>query len=339
MLLTRAIQIKKLNLRNRIIAEPIVSGSGNLRGMPTFESLKIYDQYAKSGVGMVVVEQHAVHSWGRNKLSQFRLYNDYESQSLKMITDLFKKTNVPVIAQLNFSGAGASGKELLQETDFKLVSPSGLRNPRDLIAADSKVLKINEIKDVIEAFADSAKRAIYISGYDGVQIYACHGYLIGQFLSPLTNKRQDMYGGDILGRSRLLFEITRAVRNAIPDSNVSVRLGMADQMPGTVENGLTLDESCYMAKKLVDLGVDWLGTSGNHCIYGIGENDNDTAYFAPYTRAIREAIQSKVPVDCAGGIRSRKKAEELLEQGVCDLIGLGRPLIKNKEYAIKLINA
>jgi len=184
---------------------------------------------------------------------------------------------------------------------------------------------------------DAAKRAIHISGYDGVQIYACHGYLIGQFLSPLTNKRNDEYGGDILGRSRLLLEITKAVRNTVPNYNVSVRLGMSDQMPGKPEHGLTLDESCYVARKLVDIGVDWLGTSGNHCIYGIGEDDNDTAYFAPYTHAVRNAIKSKIPVDCAGGIRSNIKVKELLKYGVCDLVGLGRPLIKDKQYVINLL--
>lgn len=336
-MLNSKITIRELELNNRLVAEPIVSNSGDSNGAPTVKSMEIYSQYAKSGVGMVVVEQHAVHPWGRNKLSQFRLYGDHEARTLKAITDLFKKINTPVIAQLNFSGAGASGKELLQEDDFKLVSPSAIRNPRDLIDADSTALTISEIMVIVKSFADASKRAIHISGYAGVQIYACHGYLISQFLSPITNKRNDKYGGDILGRSRLLIEITKAVRNAIPNSNVSVRLGMSDQMPGKSENGLTLDESCYVAKKLVDLGVDWLGTSGNHCIYGIGEDDNDTAYFAPYTHAIRNAIKSKVPVDCAGGIRSLKKAGELLKHGVCDLVGLGRPLSKDKQYAINLL--
>lgn len=331
------IMVANLELKNRLVAAPVVSNSGTNLGEPTEKSIELYKKYANSGVGVVVLEQHAVHPWGRNKLNQFRLYGDDEARKLKVITDLFKATNIPVIAQLNFSGAGASGKELLMENDFKLVSPSGIRNPRNLIGTASAALTANEIKSIVKSFADAAKRAIDISGYDGVQIYACHGYLLGQFLSPLTNQRNDIYGGNIEGRSRLLLEITEAVRRAVPDANVSVRLPMADQMPEEPENGLTLKESCYVAQKLVDLGIDWLGTSGNHCIYGIGVDPNDTAYFAPYTKTIREAVASRIPVDCTGGIRSYKKAEELLKYDVCDLVGLGRPLMVDQNYAKALL--
>lgn len=336
LMLNSTIRMGKFKLQNRVVAEPIVSNSGDSNGIPTSKSLDIYGQYANSGVGMIVVEQHAVHAWGRNKKSQFRLYGDHEAITLRAITNLFKDTNILVIAQLNFAGAGASGKELLQEDDFKLVSPSGLRNPRDLIATDSAVLSLRQIQEIIIAFADAAKRAVNLSGYDGVQIYACHGYLLGQFLSPLTNKRTDKYGGDIMGRAKLLLEVTKAVRTAVPEANVSVRLGASDQMPGNPEMGLTLEESCQIAKELVKLGIDWIGVSGNHCVYGIGEDDNDTAYFAPYAKAIRKAIAAKLPIDCAGGIRSASKANELLENGICDLVGLGRPLIKDKRYVLNM---
>jgi 2,4-dienoyl-CoA reductase-like NADH-dependent reductase (Old Yellow Enzyme family) len=104
-------------------------------------------------------------------------------------------------------------------------------------------------------------------------------------------------------------------------------------MPGRKENGLILNESIWVAKELAAMGVDWLGVSGNHCIYGIGENDNDTAYFSPYAKTIHDALNDKnVPVDCAGGIRSSQKGEALLNSGVCDLIGIGRPLFKDKNF-------
>ncbi len=333
-MLFEPIKIGNLELKNRIIAEPIVSNSGGPDGAPSKKSLEIYSEYAHSGVGMVVLEQHAVHPWGRNKLSQFRLYQDSNAAALLPLTDVFAKSGIPVVAQLNFSGAGASGKELLEEKDFRLVSPSGLRNPRDLINADSKILDASEIPEIVEAFADAARRAVMIAKYTGgVQIYACHGYLLGQFLSPLTNQRDDRYGGDIKNRARILLEVTEAVRAAVPNALVSVRLGASDQMPGRPEKGLTLKESTWVANELVSLGVDWIGISGNHCIYGIGEDDNDTAYFSPYASAIREALgDNKVPIDCAGGIRSAKKAEDILKNRVCDLVGIGRPLINDKQF-------
>ncbi len=323
----------KLHLENRIVAEPVVSNSGDEKGAPTSRSLDIYDGYAKSGVGLAVIEQHAVHPWGRNRLNQFRLYGDDEAASLRPLTKLFEKSGVPVVAQLNFSGAGASDKSLLHENDFRLLSPSGARNPRDLIDADSQAIDSALLPEITDAFASAAQRAVWIAGYaGGVQIYACHGYLLGQFLSPLTNRRDDAYGGDLKCRARLLFETTRAVRAAIPDSILSVRLGASDQMPGRPETGLTLRESAMIAEELLHIGVDWIGVSGNHCIYGIGEDDGDTAYFSPYSSAIRNAVGARIPVDCAGGIRSREKAEELLQNGVCDLIGFGRPLVQNKAF-------
>ena len=339
-MLFQAIKIKDIELQNRLIAEPIVSNSGNPDGTPSKKSLELYKAYAHSGVGMCVIEQHAVHPWGRNKLNQFRLYRDQDAEALRPVTAIFTEAGLPVVAQLNFSGAGASDRELLKEPDFRLVSPSGLRNPRDLIHADSQELEVQELHEITASFASAAQRAVSIAGYTGgVQIYACHGYLLGQFLSPLTNQRRDCYGGTITNRARLLLEVTEAVRSAVPHAIVSVRLGAADQLPGRSNEGLCLDESIWIAKELVALGVDWIGISGNHCIYGIGENDDDTAYFAPYASAIRRSLgKNKVPIDCAGGIRSRKKSEELLINEVCDFIGIGRPLINDKQFIHHMIN-
>lgn len=328
------LKIKNIELKNRIIIEPIVSKSGDSNGFPSDKSIEIYEKYANSGAGMVIMEQLAVHSWGRNSMGQFRLYNDENALALRILTKIFENKDIPVVAQLNFSGAGASDKSLIKEKDFRLLSPSGLRNPRDLIQMDSKMISINEIEEIVKAFGNAAKRAINLAKFSGgVQIYACHGYLIGQFLSPITNKRTDEYGGDLNSRAKILFEIVKEVKNVIGDFPLSVRLGASDQMPGREEKGLKLSESIEIAKKLVELGVDWIGVSGNHCIYGIGENDEDTAYFASYSHAIYESVKNKnIPVDCAGGIRTSKKSEELLQDGVCELIGIARPILKNENF-------
>ncbi len=326
--------INNITLQNRVVAEPIVTNSGDNIGRPTFKTMEIYRGYAQSHAGVVVVEQHAVHRWGRNKINQFRLYDDASAASLEPLTKLFRDKGIPVVAQLNFAGAGASGGSLLAEYDFDLVSPSGLRTPRDIIKTDSRALERMEIQAIIESFAQAAKRAVEISKYSGgVQIYACHGYLISQFLSPLTNKRTDEYGGSLQNRARLLFEIIEAVRTVIGDYPLSVRLGASDQMPFEQENGLTLAESTRIAEELGRMGIKWLGISGNHCIYGIGVDDKDTAYFAPYAKAIRRAVQKYgVFVDCAGGIRTPGTARKLLEEQVCDLIGIGRPLMADKAF-------
>lgn len=302
--------VGNIALHNRVVAAPVVSNSADENGLPTLESLEIYRGYAESGAGMTVVEQHAVHPWGRNKLNQFRLYDDACGLALESLTALFRQRSIPVVAQLNFAGAGASGEALLTHEDFKLVSPSGLRTPRDLIKCDSQALQRGEIASIVQSFADAAGRAVRLAKYNGgVQIYAYHGYLIGQFLSPMTNQRSNSYGGALENRARLLFEIVEAVRAAVGNHPLSVRLGAADQMPGAPEAGLMLADSVWIAEELAKMRVDWLGVSGNYCIYGIGMDDNDTAYFAPYSKAVRDSVSKYgVLVDCTGGIRTVQKA-------------------------------
>lgn len=328
------ILIKNVILKNRVIAAPIVTGSGDDYGRPTARTMEIYKEYAESGVGLVVAEQHAVHSWGRCALNQPRLYDDESALAIEPVTKIFRDKDVPIVAQLNF-GARATTPVLLDQSDFELVSPSGLPTPRKSpVNAESRALKSDEIDGIIQAFADAARRAVGVSRFNGgIQIYASHGYLISQFLSPLTNVRADAYGGSVANRARLLFAIVEAVKGVIGNAPLSVRLGASDQMPGEPENGLALSDSLWVAEELAKMGIDWLSVSGNHCIYGIGADDNDTAYFAPYSKAMRDTVNKYgVFVDCTGGIRMPETAEKLLQGKVCDLIGIGRPLVSNKAF-------
>ncbi len=328
------ISIKSMTLQNRIIAAPIVTNSGDHCGAPTEKTLEIYKGYAQSGAGLIVAEQHAVHPWGRGALHQPRLYNDESAMALEPVTKIYREQGIPIVAQLNF-GARATTAALLDEADFELVSPSGLPTPRKSpVDADSRALELNEIHEIIQSFADAARRAVEVSKFNGgVQIYASHGYLISQFLSPLTNIRTDAYGGALANRARLLFDIVEAVKGVIGSAALSVRLGASDQMPGAPGNGFTLADGLWVAEELAKMGIDWLSVSGNHCVYGIGVDDNDTAYFAPYSKAMRDAVHKyDVLVDCTGGIRTRATAEKLLQEHVCDLIGIGRPLASNKSF-------
>ncbi len=333
-MLNDRISIKGTTLKNRVIAAPIVTNSGDDHGKPTLKTLELYQGYAESGAGLVVAEQHAVHPWGRVSLKQPRLYKDASALALEPVTRIFRDNGVPIVAQLNF-GARATEPALLDEPDFQLVSPSGLPTPRKSpVDADSRALELTEINEIIQSFADAARRAMECSKFNGgVQIYASHGYLISQFLSPLTNTRRDSYGGPLANRAKLLFEIVEAVKGVIGDSLLSVRLGASDQMPGEPQTGLTLEDSLWIAEELAKMGVDWLSVSGNHCVYGIGADDHDTAYFAPYSKAVHDRMQKyKVSVDCTGGIRTPETAERLLREHVCDLIGIGRPLAANKSF-------
>jgi 2,4-dienoyl-CoA reductase-like NADH-dependent reductase (Old Yellow Enzyme family) len=171
---------------------------------------------------------------------------------------------------------------------------------------------------------------VQIAGYDGVQIHCAHGYLLGQFLSPLTNLRTDEYGGSDKKRARILYEITDAIRQTLPNVVLSVRLGMADAFPDEPRKGLSLDETVPATKELANLGLDLLCLSGNHCGYGI--NRTDDAYFAPYAARFKEALGTRLPVVCTGGIQNAKTAESLLQKGVCDFTGVGRLMLRNPNF-------
>lgn len=324
-------EIRGCEFPNRLVAAPMATRSFTRDGLPGGKTMEMYRNYAASGAGMVIVEHHAAHPWGRNRREQPRLYSDPAAAALKPLADLFKKSGVPVIAQINFAGSMCGDRSLLEEDDFEYLSPSGVKSPRDILTECPRALERGQIGEIVEAFAASAARAVRISGYDGVQIHAAHGYLLGQFLSPLTNHRDDEYGGSDKKRARLLYEVTDAVRSSLPDTLLSVRLGVADHMPGEPPAGMSVGDAVPVARELAALGVDWIGISGNHCGYG-DQLTGDRPYFAPYAKAVRESLRGAAPVDCAGGVRSAGTADDMLSGGVCDLVCVGRPFWSNPNF-------
>ena len=146
---------------------------------------------------------------------------------------------------------------------YRPISPSGIPvgDQWEKSGRRPETMTRSEIRRTVEDFVSAAVRMVRVGGYDGVQIHASHGYLIGQFLSPLTNRRDDEYGGTDRKRARLLYEITDAVRQSLKDVPISVRLGAADFIPGDKPLGLSLDETVPVARELVSLGVDMIGIS------------------------------------------------------------------------------
>lgn len=325
------IEIRNFRLVNRVVAEPMATRSVTDEGMPTDKTLQVYGKYASSGAGMVVIEHHAVHPWGRNRMEQPRLYDDKTAAALKPVTELFKSAGVPVLAQINFAGSMAGDERLLEQGDFEYVSPSGIKTPGDSLTQTPRALERGQIGEIVESFVTAAQRAVSIAGYDGVQVHCAHGYLLGQFLSPLTNRRDDEYGGTAKRRARLLYEITDAVRSSLPNALLSVRLGMADHMPDEPMRGLSPDDTAPVARELAGLGVDWIGVSGNHCGFG-DKRQGDNPYFAPFARIIHGALRGAVPLDCAGGVRSERTANDLLDAGICDMVGIGRPFWREPDF-------
>lgn len=324
--LLEPIELRAVRCENRVVLAPMASASASPQGLPTDKTLESYAPLAVSGVGLAIVEHHAVHRGGRARVAQLMADHDDLVEGLKPMADLFRPARLPVFAQISHAGALIRDEGLLAEPGFIPSAPSEISHP-DIPGQIPRALTEGEVRDLPVLFATAARRLV-AAGNDGVEIHACHGYLLSQFLSPLTNRRKDVYGGTTANRARLLFECYEAVRAELDnDVPVAVRLGLADYLPGQEREGLTLEESVWIAKELAAMEVDLLDLSGNLCGYdGPGE-----AWFAPFVRVVRDALGKKVPVVCTGGIRDVVRAEELLRHDVCDFVGLGRPLLKDPE--------
>ncbi len=323
------LEIKGVRLSGRIAAAPIATASSNPEGGPTPRSLEIYTRLARSGVDLVIVEHHAVTRKGRARVAQFRLDSDAIAEANKAMAKVFADESCPAFVQINHAGSQIRDEALLAEK-YSFSAPSEIKHPSCPLPVKPRAMDTAEIVSTVESFAQAARRAIS-AGYPGIQVHACHGYLLGQYLSPLTNRRRDGYGGKIQGRARLLFEVVEAVRPVLGNEGVlSVRLGLSDSLPGDPKEGLTLEDGLWVARELCRLGIDHLDISGNLC----GYDARGEGYFADWARAVK-GVSGKVPLTCTGGIRKLETAQALLDTGACDIVGIGRGLQKDPELAGK----
>jgi len=193
-----------------------------------------------------------------------------------------------------------------------------------------------DLREIVACFASAARRAV-AAGFDGVQIHAAHGYLLSNFITPATNRRLDSYGGTGEGRMRLLLEIVRACRYEMPsDLLLLCKLGAKDGQ----ENSLALEEAIAIAKALAAEGTMAIeiscGRSGPYAQPVVKDiaDDSQEAYFAPIAAAIKSAVS--IPVMLVGGLRSLAVMDRLVQDGVCDLVSLCRPFIREPDLVQRL---
>lgn len=326
-ILWTSLEVRGVKLANRVVAAPTATGTADEEGRPTEAALIRYGALASGGMGLVVMEHHAIRPDGRVRRTQYMLDRDDLVEPQRRLATLFSGAGVPALVQINHSGGLVRDEDILDRPGFVPVGPSAVSHPSDGFGIVPRELPREELPVFVASYAAAALRGLS-AGYRGVEIHAAHGYFLGQFLSPLTNRRTDQYGGSIRNRARLLLDVADALRDLIGDEAIlSVRLGMADVLPGSPPKGLDAEEAVWVARELVALGVDILDLSGNLCGYdGSGE-----AYFAPYAAAVSER-KGRAFVVCTGGIRRQETAERLLREGVCDLVGLGRPLFADPHF-------
>lgn len=315
------LQIKGHMLKNRIVLPPMGTGLATERGEVTDAHIENYIRFA--GVGMVIIEHTYVRREGRVNAHQMGIQDDFLIPGLRRLADMEHAREGVVGIQLTHGGAKATteliGRPPISASDGLV--PGATENAQSATLA--------EISEIVEAFAIAAQRA-KAAGMDFVEIHGAHGYLLNQFLSPLTNVRTDEYGGDLSRRLRLPLKVVRAVRQSVGnDYLVLYRLGANDFMPG----GLTQEQGIQAAIALVEAGVDLLDISGG--LYGAsppGWDEVSQGYFVPMAAEIREA--ANVPVVVAGGITKPEFADRVIREGKVELVGVARAMLNNPEWAL-----
>lgn len=313
-----------LTLRNRIVMPPMFSGFATPRGEVTDRIVDYHRLRAAAGTALVIVEHTYVHPWGRLSDTQMGVHDDGLTPGLARLAAAIKGEGAVACLQLAHAGASTT----IAAIGRAPMGPTRMRHPfeSDVDAADEATA--GEIALTIRAFGDAAVRARE-AGFDAVEIHAAHGYLLSQFLSPLTNTRADEYGGNEQNRRRLHLGVLAEIRARLgPDFPVFIRLGAHDETPG----GLELEETVRAAIALAAAGINLIDVSGG--LQGSRPPvvvARGPGWFVPYAQAIKEAVN--VPVLVTGGFTDPRHADRVVREGRADLIGVGRGMLNDAGWA------
>ena len=325
-----------LTLPNRLMKAAMSEALADRRTSdPTPALVRLYERWADGGAGTLVTGVMSVQR-GVEDSVVVALDADTDIAAVKAWADAVHDRGVVLVGQLVHPGRQAP----IHLTRHP-VAPSALPPVRgSRLFGSSRALTAEEIQTLVDAFGTAAV-ILQDAGFDGVEIHAAHGYLIGQFLSPTTNLRTDDWGGDLSRRSRFLIEIVRTVRRRVgPAFAVAVKINASDFQPG----GFDIDDSAHVVGLLDTEGVDLVEISGGTYesasgALGVrpGEPGTTTdAYFAGFAPRLRQV--TSIPLALTGGIRTRQVMEQLISDGTVDVIGLGRPLVQEPDFPHRLLN-
>ncbi|MDO5294222.1 MAG: NADH:flavin oxidoreductase [bacterium] len=321
------IEINHVRINNRLVMPPMAT-SASEDGTVTSKLLKYYSDRSAGGyIGLIITEHSYISQQGIANPGQVSISRDSDIDGLKKLVQVIHDNGTKVIAQINHAGSSARKNV----TGMPIVSASAVVNEGATGKSGEvpKVMTVDEIKAVVNDFALAAKRAKE-AGFDGVEIHSAHGYLLNQFYSPLTNKREDAYTGATLeGRLRIHQEVIAAVRQMVgEDYLVALRLGGCDYMDG----GSTVEDSIEAAVLLEKWGIDLLDVSGGLNGY-IVPGCKEPGYFSAMTEQIKKKVS--IPVILTGGVTEVKDAEQLLQEQKADLVGVGRAIFKDAMWPEK----
>lgn len=327
------LQIKGIRLKNRIAVSPMCMYSAE-DGFSNHWHLVHVGSRAVGGAGLILMEATAVSPEGRISPEDLGLWKDEHIDRLREIVSFAKSQGSVVGVQLAHAGRKAGtaspwkGGQVLSEAQggWKTVAPSAL--PFFEETTPPEALNEAGIYKVILDFQEAAKRAL-MAGFEVAEIHAAHGYLLHQFLSPLSNERSDEYGGSFENRSRLLLKVTIAVREVWPENlPLFVRISATDWVPG----GWTTEESVQLAMLLKGLGVDLIDCSSGGLV-SYAKIPVEKGYQVRFAEKIR--AEADILTGAVGLITEPREAEDILQQGKADLVFLAREFLRNPYFPLQ----
>lgn len=326
------LKIRGIEFKNRIFVSPMCQYS-SVDGKPNDWHLVHLGSRAVGGAACVITEATAISPEGRISPDDLGIWNDQFIPLYKKITDFIKSQNSIPGIQLAHAGRKAStyspwkgnGKLKNEDGAWQTIAPSAISFAENF--PQPKEMTIDDIKKVKDEFIKAAQISIE-AGFQLIEIHMAHGYLIHQFLSPLSNKRTDDYGGSLENRVRFAIEVAKEIRNNIPESiPLFVRLSCTDW----VENGWDIEQSIYLSKELKNVGVDLIDcSSGGNVIdakipAGFG-------YQIPFSETIKK--EANIFTGGIGFITSPEQAETIIRTHQSDIVLLAREMLRNPYWAL-----
>lgn len=327
------LKIRGVEFANRLWVSPMCMYSANDGIVSEWHRVHL-GAFATGGAGLVVVEATGVTPKGRISVGCTGIWNDEQAQAFKPIAEFSKSMGSKIGIQLAHSGRKGgttrpgSDHQMATEAEGGWVAeaPSAIAYGNMPIP---HALTVSEIQQLIQDFADATKRAVNV-GFDVIELHGAHGYLLHQFLSPLSNLRNDEYGGSFENRTRFLLETVKAVRGAMRDSMpLFVRISATDW----VEGGWDLEQSTQLATLLKNNGVDLIDVSSA----GLSDKQEVVAgagFQLPFATAIRET--TGILTSGVGLITTAEQADEVIRKGKADAVFAGRAFLRNPRWALEV---
>jgi 2,4-dienoyl-CoA reductase-like NADH-dependent reductase (Old Yellow Enzyme family) len=328
------IELRELSVKNRIWIAPMCQYSCEHKdGVPgSWQEIHLASR-AIGGAGLIIVEASAVSPEGRITPWCTGIWNDEQTKAWKKIVDLCHSHGSKMAMQLAHAGRKGSthressgvGTVSLTEGGWETVSSTtqafgDYSSPRKLT--------VEEISELVEAFGKAARRSVE-AGFDAVEIHGAHGYLLHQFLSPLSNDRNDEYGGSLENRARMLMEVISSIRSSVPETMpVFLRLSATDY----AEGGWDQEQTATVSSWATEAGVDLIDVSSGGLITGV-KIPSGPGYQVPLAEYVADRISE--PVSAVGQITDPMQAEQILQSGKVDVILIARASLRDPYWPLR----